>query len=111
MTPTLIAHRGEPVSFPENSIAGYEAVLQAGANWIETDVQITADGVPVLCHDPSLLKLTGHDMNINTTVYADMQDLPAGYPARFAAQRTPDAARRDRRNPGESGSPRGPPKF
>jgi glycerophosphoryl diester phosphodiesterase len=83
MTPTLIAHRGEPVSFPENSIAGYEAVLQAGANWIETDVQITADGVPVLCHDPSLLKLTGHDLNINTTVYADMQDLPAGYPDRF----------------------------
>jgi glycerophosphoryl diester phosphodiesterase len=83
MTPVLIAHRGEPVSFPENSIAGYEAVLQAGANWIETDVQITADGVPVLCHDPSLLKLTGHDLNINTTVYADMQDLPAGYPDRF----------------------------
>jgi glycerophosphoryl diester phosphodiesterase len=83
MSPALIAHRGEPVSFPENSIAGYEAVLQAGANWIETDVQITADGVPVLCHDASLLKITGHDLNITGTVYADMQDLPAGCPERF----------------------------
>lgn len=83
MTPILIAHRGEPVSFPENSLAGYEAVLQAGAGWIETDVQITADGVPVLHHDASLLKITGHDLDISATVYADMQDLPAGYPDRF----------------------------
>lgn len=83
MTPVFIAHRGEPESFPENSIAGYEAVLQAGALWIETDVQITADIVPVLCHDPSLLKITGHDLNITETAYADMQGLPAGYPERF----------------------------
>ena len=57
--------------------------MQAGAGWIETDVQITADGVPVLCHDASLLKITGHALNISATVYADMQDLPAGYPDRF----------------------------
>ena len=81
--PVLIAHRGEPESFPENSIAGYEAVLQAGALWIETDVQITADGVPVLCHDPSLLKITGQDLPVTDTKYTDMQDLPAGYPERF----------------------------
>lgn len=83
VTPVLIAHRGEPVSFPENSLAGYEAVLEAGAGWIETDVQITADGIPVLSHDASLLKITGHDLDISATVYADMQDLPAGYPDRF----------------------------
>jgi glycerophosphoryl diester phosphodiesterase len=83
MMPVLIAHRGEPDSFPENALAGYEAVLHGGANWIETDVQITADGVPVLSHDPSLLKITGHDLAITATDYADMQALPAGYPERF----------------------------
>ena len=81
--PVLIAHRGEPESFPENSLAGYEAVLQAGATWIETDVQITADGVAVLSHDPSLLKITGRDLPVTGTDYHDMQDLPAGYPERF----------------------------
>ena len=81
--PVLIAHRGEPESFPENSLAGYAAVLQAGATWIETDVQITADGVAVLCHDPSLLRITGEDLIITDTDFADMQDLPAGYPERF----------------------------
>ena len=81
--PVLIAHRGEPESYPENSLAGYEAVLQAGATWIETDVQITADGVAVLSHDPSLLKITGQDLPVTGTDYKDIQNRPAGYPERF----------------------------
>jgi glycerophosphoryl diester phosphodiesterase len=82
----LIGHRGEPESFPENSLAGFEAVLRAGAACIETDVQITADGVPVLCHDPDVLKATGHDYVVMRTDYATLGELPAGYPARFGAQ-------------------------
>ena len=45
MRDILIGHRGEPESWPENSLAGYRAILEAGARYIETDVQITADGV------------------------------------------------------------------
>jgi glycerophosphoryl diester phosphodiesterase len=82
--PELIAHRGEPESWPENSLAGYEAVLRAGARYIETDVQITADGVPILSHDPSLLKITGQDYQITKTAYPVICDLPAGYPDKFA---------------------------
>jgi glycerophosphoryl diester phosphodiesterase len=81
--PELIAHRGEPESWPENSLAGYAAVLRAGARYIETDVQITVDGIPVLSHDPSLLKITGQDHLISTTAYAAIRDLPAGEPGRF----------------------------
>ena len=83
MTPRLIAHRGEPVTWPENSLAGYRAVLQAGATFIETDVQITADGIAVLNHDPSVLKATGTDLPIAETDYATLRALPAGYPDRF----------------------------
>ena len=36
---TLIAHRGEPETWPENSLAGFAGVLAAGARHIETDVQ------------------------------------------------------------------------
>lgn len=81
--PELIAHRGEPESWPENSLVGYEAVLSAGARYIETDVQITADGVPVLSHDPSLLKVTGRDHLITATAYPAIRDLPAGEADRF----------------------------
>lgn len=84
MKDCLVAHRGEPVTYPENSLDGYRAVLRAGARYLETDVQVTADQVPVLSHDPSLLKITGHDRVVTETAWPDMQDLPAGHPERFA---------------------------
>ncbi|HYQ71331.1 MAG TPA: glycerophosphodiester phosphodiesterase family protein [Gammaproteobacteria bacterium] len=81
--PILIAHRGEPETWPENSLAGFAGALAAGARHIETDVQITRDGIAVLCHDASLARMTGHDMEIATSDYAAMRDLPAGEPGRF----------------------------
>lgn len=83
MIPVLIAHRGEPGAWPENSLAGYRAALAAGAACIETDVQITADAIPVLSHDPNLLRLTGHNLSIAGNEYRTLSTLPAGYPERF----------------------------
>jgi glycerophosphoryl diester phosphodiesterase len=83
---TLIAHRGEPGTWPENSLAGFIGVLAAGARHIETDVQLTRDGVAVLSHDPSLARMTGHDLVIASSDYAAMRDLPAGEPDRFGSR-------------------------
>lgn len=82
----LIGHRGEPDSWPENSLAGFSAVLQAGAKYIETDVQLTADGILILSHDPSLLKVTGKDIVVSETEYAEISSIPAGYQERFGNQ-------------------------
>ena len=82
----LVAHRGEPESWPENSLAGYRAVLEAGACYIETDIQISADGVAVLSHDPSLLRLTGHDLQITATDYRSIRACPAGHPEQFGTR-------------------------
>jgi glycerophosphoryl diester phosphodiesterase len=86
MQSILIGHRGEPSSYPENSLAGFEAVLQAGAAFIETDVQISSDGIPVLCHDPDVTRLTGRDDVVMQTDYATLSRLPAGYPKRFGTR-------------------------
>jgi len=86
MQTILIGHRGEPSSYPENSLAGFEAVLQAGAAYIETDVQLSADGVPVLSHDPDVIRLTDHDSVVMQTDYATLSRLSAGYPARFGTR-------------------------
>jgi glycerophosphoryl diester phosphodiesterase len=83
---TLVAHRGEPETWPENSLAGFAGVLAAGARYIETDVQLTRDGVAVLSHDPSLARMTGHELIIATSDYAAMRDLPAGEPDRFGSR-------------------------
>ena len=89
MIEVLIAHRGEPETWPENSLTGFREVLAAGVRLLETDVQITADGIAVLSHDPSLLRLTGHDMVITESTCAEVQSLPAGHAERFGA-RFPD---------------------
>lgn len=56
MPPTfdLQGHRGARGLCPENTLPSFEAALDLGVTSIETDVQLTADGVPVLCHDPFL---------------------------------------------------------
>jgi glycerophosphoryl diester phosphodiesterase len=47
-------HRGARGLSPENTLPSFEAALDLGVSSIETDVQLSADGVPVLCHDPVL---------------------------------------------------------
>lgn len=53
----LIAHRGYPARYPENSIAGIQAALAAGARYVEVDVQLSRDRFPVLFHDRDLKRL------------------------------------------------------
>ena len=80
----LIAHRGEPDNYPENSLQGFRIALAAGAKFLETDVQITSDDVAVLSHDASLKKMTGKDVLISDSYFNDIKDLSAGHAARFS---------------------------
>lgn len=52
--PEIIAHRGTPREHPENSLPGFARALALGADAIELDVHVTADGVPVVHHDAEL---------------------------------------------------------
>jgi glycerophosphoryl diester phosphodiesterase len=59
--PLNIAHRGAAVEAPENTLAAFELALQQGADGIEFDVHLSADGIPVVIHDPRLDRTTsGH---------------------------------------------------
>ena len=53
-SPALIGHRGARGLFPENTLEGFAAAAALGLDGIELDVVLTADGVPVVCHDPAL---------------------------------------------------------
>jgi glycerophosphoryl diester phosphodiesterase len=61
----FVAHRGCPLRYPENSLEGYRAAIEAGARFIETDIQITADGSPVLFHDPDLTRICNRSGSIH----------------------------------------------
>ncbi|MFI5523558.1 LamG-like jellyroll fold domain-containing protein [Streptomyces platensis] len=53
-----IGHRGAPEIAPENTLAALEAAADRGADWVETDVQFTKDGRPVIMHDATVDRTT-----------------------------------------------------
>jgi glycerophosphoryl diester phosphodiesterase len=83
----VIAHRGASGSAPENTIAAFEVAVEQGADAIELDVRLTADGVPVVLHDPTLDRTTSHQGPIGAVAADRLRDIDAG--ARF----TPDGGR------------------
>lgn len=56
--PLVIAHRGNSHDFPEHSLAGYDYAIGQDADYIETDIVLTKDGVPICRHDLYLAKTT-----------------------------------------------------
>ena len=57
--PELVAHRGYAARYPENTLAAQRAALTGGIRWVECDVQLSADRVPVVIHDADLLRTAG----------------------------------------------------
>lgn len=53
-SPYIVAHRGNEGAYPENSIIGIISAINKGVDYIEIDVRVTKDGVPVLMHDSSI---------------------------------------------------------
>ncbi len=68
----VIAHRGDHSSAPENSLEAFQRALDAGADGIELDVRTTADGVPVVMHDPSLRRTAGLKLRVSKSTSAQI---------------------------------------
>lgn len=54
----VVAHRGASALEPENTLASFESALRAGADVVELDVRLTADGIAVVLHDPDVAATT-----------------------------------------------------
>lgn len=81
--PKLIAHRGEALCYPENSLPAIAAALEAGACYVEVDVQMSADGVPVLFHDTDLQRLCSAPGTLADYSLPQLERLRASEPGRF----------------------------
>lgn len=76
--PSLIGHRGVARYAPENTIESIQAAADMGIKWVELDVKLTRDGVPILFHDDTLDRTTNGGGPVATRSFADLQDLEAG---------------------------------
>jgi len=73
--PLVIAHRGASREHPENMLAALDAAISTGADAIEIDVRLTADGAPVLLHDATVDRTTGGSGPIAAMTLADVRHL------------------------------------
>ena len=76
--PRVMGHRGAAGAAPENTLAGLRAAAALGMAWVEFDVMLSGDGVPVLFHDDNLKRITGRDALMAETPFAALADLEAG---------------------------------
>ena len=67
-----IAHRGDWLTYRENTILALRSAIDAGADVVEIDVKTTSDGVSIVLHDDSLLRLWEVDRDIRTMTAAEV---------------------------------------
>ncbi|MDP1676821.1 MAG: glycerophosphodiester phosphodiesterase family protein [Bacteroidota bacterium] len=72
--PVIIAHRGLPLSFPENSKEGFDAVVSLGIDAVETDVYMTKDDSVFIIHDVELSRLTDLTGNVQDFTAQELRE-------------------------------------
>jgi glycerophosphoryl diester phosphodiesterase len=108
-SPWLVAHRGGSGLAPENTLPAFDRAAQLGADAIETDVRLSADGVVMVFHDAETQRLTGEPGSIEARTLAEIAALDAAFsftpdggrtfPLRGAGVRIPTFAEALRRYP------------
>ncbi len=89
--PWIIAHRGDRVRCPENTIAAFRAAFAAGVDMLEMDVQLTLDRRMVIIHDPGLERTTDGTGRVSSRTLEELRKLDAGrwFDDRFAGEQIP----------------------
>jgi glycerophosphoryl diester phosphodiesterase len=87
----VTAHRGASLRAPENTLAAFREAAEAGADYVELDVQRTRDGHIVVIHDGDLMRLAGDPRKVRDLTLAELQALDVGSRrgAAYAGERVP----------------------
>jgi len=90
--PAFVAsHRGDRARAPENTIPAFAAAVASGADFVETDLRLSADGVAVVMHDATVDRTTDGTGAVADLTLAELRALDAGswYDAAFAGTPVP----------------------
>jgi glycerophosphoryl diester phosphodiesterase len=90
----VIAHRGSSATAPENTLAAFRLAAEQGADFIEFDVQESADGEVVVMHDSDLMRVGGSALKVWETGAAALRavDIGSRTGSQFSAERVPTLA-------------------
>jgi len=75
--PVVVAHRGASASYPENTLASFQGAIDAGADIVELDVRLSADGVPVIMHNAEVDATTDGSGWVHELTVAELKRLDA----------------------------------
>ena len=89
--PRVCAHRGFNTVAPENTLPAFGSAIALGAPEIELDVRFTADGVPVVCHDDRLDRISNGSGLVQNLTFEKLRELDAGskFSSRYAGLKIP----------------------
>lgn len=76
--PRVFAHRGLATSAPENTLLAFAHAVGAGVDYIETDVQVSRDGVAIIAHDPDLTRVAGRELRVGQLTLAELRRIDLG---------------------------------
>ncbi|WP_209306383.1 glycerophosphodiester phosphodiesterase [Blastococcus sp. CT_GayMR19] len=77
-TPLAMAHRGGAIEHLENTMPAFQACVDLGYRYLETDVRATADGVLVAFHDPTLARVTDRSGRVEHLRWAEVAEARIG---------------------------------
>ena len=89
--PPIIGHRGSADLAPENTLAGIRRAHREGAAFVEFDVKLSADNIPILMHDDRVDRTTGGKGKVAAKTLDEIQTLDAGawFSTEFEGERVP----------------------
>ncbi len=89
--PLIVAHRGASHAAPENTLAAFRRAVEEGADGVELDVHLSADGIPVVIHNPRVDATTDGRGTVAEMSLQELRVLDAGgyFAPRFAGERVP----------------------
>ena len=89
--PIIFAHRGASAHAPENTLAAFELAVVQGADGIELDVKLSADGHVIVIHDPLVDRTTGAHGRVKDLSLVELRALGAGsfFSEKFSAEKIP----------------------
>lgn len=80
MATQIWAHRGASSKAPENTMEAFEQTVREGADGIELDVHLSADGIPVVIHDSTLERVSGEIGLVHDRTLAQLKRLDVSNP-------------------------------